>query len=312
MNADQIWRFNVAVTDEDWFSTLRSQQSTDEINFWQPSPTNVADPPGTPWLFKLHSPKNYIVGGAFFIHYARLPIGVAWDTFGPRNGTASFEDMLARVARYRKLAPAELKDEIGCVVLAQPFFLDEDNWVPVPADWAKNIVRGKHYELNSEAGSRLWQQVASRMSAQAIVASPLVAASAQPALGKPLLVTPRLGQASFRLEVLEAYERRCAVTGERTLPVLEAAHIKPFSIVKAHSVDNGLSLRSDIHRLYDQGYVTVTPDHVFRVSGRIEEDYNNGRIYYDLDGRQIRIPKNPRARPDPEALNWHYSTLFKR
>ena len=74
----------------------------------------------------------------------------------------------------------------------------------------------------------------------------------------------RLGQSSFRLEVLAAYELRCAVTGERTLPVLEAAHIKPFSLVKAHSVDNGLSLRSDIHRLYDQGYVSVTPDLVFR------------------------------------------------
>jgi len=312
MDAKQIWRFNVAVTDEDWFDTLRDQHSSDEINFWQPSPTNVADPPGTPWLFKLHAPKNVIVGGAFFIHYARLPIGIAWNTFGVRNGTESFETMLARVARYRKLTPSEIKDEIGCVVLADPFFFDETDWVQVPEDWAPNIVRGKHYDLVSEVGSRLWHQISSRMSAQEVVASPLVAAAAQPALGKPLLVVPRLGQSSFRLEVLAAYELRCAVTGERTLPVLEAAHIKPFSLVKAHSVDNGLSLRSDIHRLYDQGYVSVTPDLVFRVSRRLEDEYHNGRIYYDLEGKPIAVPKRAEARPNLEALDWHYSTLFKR
>ncbi|OCN02834.1 hypothetical protein A7X67_02970 [Clostridium sp. W14A] len=39
----------------------------------------------------------------------------------------------------------------------------------------------------------------------------------------------RLGQGTFRVIVTEAYQRRCAFTGERTLPVLEAAHIKPYS-----------------------------------------------------------------------------------
>jgi putative restriction endonuclease len=40
-------------------------------------------------------------------------------------------------------------------------------------------------------------------------------------------VQPRLGQGAFRLLVTDAYQRRCAVTGERTLPVLDAAHIRP-------------------------------------------------------------------------------------
>ena len=54
--------------------------------------------------------------------------------------------------------------------------------------------------------------------------------------GKPQIVLPRLGQGSFRIVVTDAYERRCALTGERTLPVLDAAHIKPYSVLHRHEV----------------------------------------------------------------------------
>jgi hypothetical protein len=76
-------------------------------------------------------------------------------------------------------------------------------------------------------------------------------------------VRQRLGQGAFRVLVTDAYERRCAVTGEKALPVLQAAHIRPVTKEGTHQLDNGLLLRSDIHALFDQGYVTVTPDHRF-------------------------------------------------
>jgi predicted restriction endonuclease len=60
--------------------------------------------------------------------------------------------------------------------------------------------------------------------------------------------------------VTDAYGRSCAVTREHSLPVLEAAHIRPCAQAGAHDVRNGLLLRSDLHRLFDIGYVTVTPD----------------------------------------------------
>ena len=43
--------------------------------------------------------------------------------------------------------------------------------------------------------------------------------------GDPVLVRPRLGQGTFRVLVTDNYRRRCAVTGEKALPVLDAAHI---------------------------------------------------------------------------------------
>ena len=83
--------------------------------------------------------------------------------------------------------------------------------------------------------------------------------------------------------VTDAYERRCAITGERTLPALEAAHIKPYGSGGPHQPENGLLLRSDLHRLFDQGYITVgADDRKVNVSSRIREEFENGRDYYQL------------------------------
>ena len=71
---------------------------------------------------------------------------------------------------------------------------------------------------------------------------------------------PRLGQGAFRVLVTDAYRRRCTISNERTLPVLEAAHIRPYADNGPHQLSNGLLLRSDLHRLFDLGYFTVDPD----------------------------------------------------
>jgi putative restriction endonuclease len=112
--------------------------------------------------------------------------------------------------------------------------------------------------------------------------------------------------------VTAAYGRSCAVTGEHSLPALEAAHIKPYGEGGEHEVTNGLLLRSDIHRLFDAGYVGVTPDYKFIVSDRLRSDYSNGRSYYPLNGQAIVCPRTPNEWPDRLALEWHLETAFKR
>lgn len=129
--------------------------------------------------------------------------------------------------------------------------------------------------------------------------------------GAARLIRPRLGQASFRLAVRDAYDGRCAVTGERSLPVVEACHIRPFAEGGPHVVPNGLPLRRDIHRLFDLGYVTVRPELNFAVSGALRDAYANGRVYYQLDGVEIRVPDDPGMRPDPQLLDWHGSARFR-
>lgn len=87
-------RFFVGVTDYDWFRFLAGRPDIDEVNFWQPSGSVGfrAIQPGEPFLFKLHSPRNYIVGGGFFAHWSPLPVSLAWEAFGEKNGAASLTE----------------------------------------------------------------------------------------------------------------------------------------------------------------------------------------------------------------------------
>ena len=122
--------------------------------------------------------------------------------------------------------------------------------------------------------------------------------------GAAIPVRPRLGQRSFRVAVLDSYGRRCAITNEKTLPVLEAAHIREYHDLPVHSINNGIHLRADIHKLFDSGYVTVTPEYQFEVSRRIKEEFENGRDYYALHASRIRLPQDIAHRPAVESLIW--------
>jgi putative restriction endonuclease len=301
----------IAVTDNAWFRFLRSQPHLDEVNFWQPGASGTFRrlQPGEPFLFKLHAPENYVVGGGFFAHYSRLPATLAWEAFGEKNGARTFEEMRARIAKYRR-GPIDAREDpsIGCIILTQPFFFDEIDWASIPGDFSLNIVQGKTYDTLKEPGRSLWLRVQSLLQ----MAQPAEVDEPQPVMyGEPLLVVPRLGQGSFRVLITDTYERRCAATGERALPTLEAAHIRPVAAGGLHRIDNGLLLRSDVHRLFDRGYVTVTPDYRVRVSHRLRDDFDNGEPYYPLDRQQIWLPRDSEARPRREFLEWHSDTLFR-
>jgi putative restriction endonuclease len=125
-----------------------------------------------------------------------------------------------------------------------------------------------------------------------------------------MFVLPRLGQGLFSLAVRDAYRGACTVTGEHSGPVLEAAHIMPYGRSGKHRVDNGLLLRSDLHRLYDRGYVTVTPDYEFVVGQRLRDDFNNGRSYYEMRSKII-LPEREISQPNRDYLEWHRQQIFK-
>ena len=300
----------VGVTDQDWFDFL-SARPPDEVNFWAPSGRNVfrALQPGELFLFKLHSPNNFIVGGGVFSHASNLPLSLAWDAFGPKNGVASLEEMRQRIGRYRSDENSHdprTDPVIGCRILTTPFFWPRDLWMPVPESWAPNIVVGRGYSTNEEDGTRLWKAVTDRT---ALAPDENEGRDAE-RYGRPILVKPRLGQGAFRVVVTDAYERRCAVTGERTLPILDAAHIRSYKSGGEHEGSNGLLLRTDVHKLFDLGYVTIDPDHRFVVSRRLKEDFDNGKHYYDLQGTVIRSPRMGGATPAADSLLWHRDNRF--
>jgi putative restriction endonuclease len=300
----------VGVTDRKWFDLLRSQPGIDEVNFWQPSGGRNfrAIRPGELFLFKLHRPDDFIVGGGIFAHFSLLPISLAWEAFQVGNGALDLFEMRTRVEKYRRVPPSAHDDyTIGCILLEQPFFLPREQWIPIPQDWRPNIVQGKTYDLTVEPGRTIWTKLQTRQEST----TGSVVRETEAAFGEPVLVQPRLGQGAFRILITDGYERRCAFTGERTLPALDAAHIRPFSDIKQHRLDNGLLLRKDLHALFDRGYVTVTPKLHIEVSKRIKEEFENGREYYRLHGQEMRPPAARHMHPSSNSLAWHNENIFK-
>ena len=300
----------VAVTDPGWFERLSREPGPRDANFWRPSARRINLAVGTPFFFKLKAPHNAIAGFGFFAGFSILPDWLAWDTFGDANGVDDLDALRARLRRIQDGAriEADAGGRIGCCLIAEARFFPRDAWVLPPSTWSPRTQTGATYDLSVGEGRRVWQEclAVATLDPQQFVAP----VSAGPRYGAPSMHKPRLGQGIFRVQVLDAYDFGCAVTGEHSLPVLEAAHIKPYAKGGEHDVANGLSLRTDIHRLFDKGYVTVDEQSRFVVSGRLKTDFKNGRSYYSLAGRPLMLPTKAARRPSSDALAWHRETVF--
>lgn len=307
----------VGLTDPDWYAFLRRQPRVDEVNFWQPHGSRAFRvlKRGELFFFKLRAPQRAIAGFGFFERYESMSAWTAWDCFGPMNGAPDFGMMVDRICRLRgerdeRAMAGEF--EIGCIMLSAPFFFEPDQWVKPPRDWARTgIQTGKSYDLATGEGLRIREECLHRASRAATWNVDRPAADEPARYGAPYLVAPRLGQGLFSLRVRDAYEGACAITGEHSMPALEAAHIKPYARGGKHEVANGLFLRRDVHRLYDRGYVTVTPDYEFHVGERLRDEFKNGRSYYGLKGTKIALPRRAEDRPDRDLLAWHATQYFK-
>ncbi len=314
----------IAITDYEWYRFLAAHPDVAELNFWKPSARQgFRAEPFSPFLFKLKSPRNAICGFAYFAQFTRLPDWLAWDTFEFGNGCASLAELRARIGGIRKgfgYDPRTGSDEIGCIQLIYPTFFPEEAWIPQPSDWLGPTQTHKGYDLAVGEGRRVWEACLAQAAALGVAVAGEFAATRPegatgiadgPRYGDPRLARQRLGQGTFRIAVLDAYGRACAVTGEHSLPALEAAHIRAYEHDGPHDTRNGLLLRADLHRLFDTGYVTVTPDLHLEVSERLRSEYKNGHSYYPHHGKLVNAPNAAKHRPDPAFLAWHNEHVFR-
>ena len=226
----------------------------------------------------------------FFSRYTTLPMSLAWDAFGYKNGAGSIEEMRERIMEYKRPRheTPEEDQQIGCIMLQQPFFLKEEDWIPA-SDWPRSIVVGKTYDTETFEGQTLWHDVEARTAQPTPVLDESVEIAAR-RFGKPQMILPRLGQGAFRIIVADSYQRRCALSSSHIMHILDSAHIRPYAEGGTHSPTNGLLLRQDVHTLFDRGYITVTPEYKIEVSKRIREEFNNGAEYYAMQGNPIHLP----------------------
>ncbi len=302
----------IAVTDYGWYDFLLPR-NLPEVNFWTPSDRHAFKaPPFSPLFFKLKAPHNAVCGFGYFARWASLPDWLAWDCFGEGNGCGSLAEMRGRVGAIRhriRYAGAGRLNNVGCIVVIEPTFFEPGEWVPQPEDWHPRIVSSKSYDLTLGEGRRVWEACRER-AAHAGGGFANEQAPQERRYGTPYLMAPRLGQGAFRVAVTDAYGRACAVTGEHSLPALDAAHIRSYAHEGPHEVQNGILMRADLHRLFDQGYLTVTPEYRMEVSARLREDYSNGRSYYPLSGSMVQVPDATIERPAAEHLRWHNENVY--
>lgn len=329
-------RVVVGVTDSRWAAYLRDDSSLTEANFWQPSPHGFkALDDGQPFLFKTKAPGKHrgidipsssLIGGGFFQEYFELRVSEAWQIWGRGNGVSSEAQLLSRVQEYRdgrRLEP-DPDPHIGCIALRNLFFAAVGEELPQPPNWSPNNVTIEGYDVTSPIGKadapyvlQAFQLMQGNARFDRSWDSDLNDADILwdgPKFGEPLLTLPRLGQAAFRHAVDEAYSYRCAVTGSRTYPSLEAAHIRDYTTEGGvHAVSNALLLRSDVHALYDRGYLGVDADLQLHVSPELRANGWNGVEFYEREaaGFRIAVPEDPHRRPNREALAWHYETKFR-
>jgi putative restriction endonuclease len=311
----------VANTDPAWYHFLAQHELTAEVNFWRPRGSHAqfrAISPGELFFLRLRRPFSKIVGFGVFTHHSVLPLTMAWEAFGTGNGCETFSEFVQLIAKYRD-EPADrraaLTWEIGCTILTDIHYYPESEWLDFP--FRPGLVQGKSLDTSSEEGACIWDHMQAYFgnlhltsASTSLSQDPFSLVKETRALYTTESVKERLGQGAFRVMVLDAYHRRCSVTGERTLPVVEAAHIQQYVSPLSNHVQNGIALREDVHTLFDKGYVAVDEDYRFIVSPKLREAFENGREYYRFHGKPIQLPEPSALSPSKDAIRWHLEHVF--
>jgi putative restriction endonuclease len=267
-------------------------------------------------LFRLGAPTRAIAGFGYFASQPLMSVDMAWEVFGEKNGDPDKDSFVERIASFRRRFGLTHQNGrlLKCLILRDAVFLPKEDWIPwdTREGWSDNNVSVKGYDLADGAGEVLFEFLQLHGGRRPPDLEPYFDPSDEDSrILREQMGVVRQGQGTFRVRVLDAYGGRCSVTGEHAVPVLDAAHITPYLGVRSNHVQNGLVLRADLHRLYDDGYVTVTPDYLFMVSQRLNDEFENGKIYYEMAGRRVLVPGRPELRPSRAALEWHVERVFR-
>lgn len=117
----------------------------------------------------------------------------------------------------------------------------------------------------------------------------------------------RPGQAQFRKRLMAAYDARCAITGCNVDIALEAAHIFPYNGPSTDIVSNGLLLRRDIHKLFDEHVLTVSASTMtVKLAPQL-----SATQYGELHGQRIYLPVRRTERPAEAQLRLHEKEFYE-
>lgn len=307
-------RAYVGVTDHHWYKFLAERKDLSEVNFWRPRDKRRFGviSPGEFFFFKTHAPDSLIVGGGLLVDWELLPLSAAWEFYGPGNGAGSLDELRALIGGREGLRRNE-DPEIGCILLRDVTFFPPGTSMALPLGmWSSGIQQGKYFDITETPFASFFDILTARVVSATVeldLSDPSWKHSGP--MFREQVQKVRMGQGAFQARVLNAYKRRCAITGTKIWPALQAAHILPVTKGGEHRIDNGLLLRSDVHAMFDHGYLAVDPSYRLVVSPRLRDEFGNGEQFYAKDREVISLPDRKPDRPLREFLEWHLDTVFK-
>ncbi|SMC95081.1 HNH endonuclease [Pedobacter nyackensis] len=288
--------FAISPTDNNWFYYLKKNNFNSTVNFWTPTPWNIKGlNKGDKFFFMLKAPIRLIGGFGEFVEYKNLTAEQAWIEFGFRNGRDSKQNFIDSIQKYidsnsKKFGKKTINANtytIGCIILQNCQFWENEEFKQLDKDkikFSSQIVKLKYFDdaLNMLDPSSLIERF-------------------HPLKGQRenlfTQVNGRIGQERFKSAVLKAYNHRCCISGDPTPELLEASHIQSYLNINSNHIQNGILLRIDLHRLFDNGLLYIDEEYTIHISSVLKNDY-----YYSFCGKKINLPTNSKDYPSVEAL----------
>lgn len=280
--------FGIGVTDIAWFEFLREENITECINFWAPTQWNVRKFNERDYFFfMLKSPIRKLGGYGRFVEYKNISINDAWNEFGRANGVSSYNRFKEKLNEYN-----DGVNNIGAIILTECIYFQEENYIDIDdydIDFKKSIVKFKYFQEDSIVEALL-KASPSSVKGEFI----LNEGSAEYESSK---VKIREGQSEFRNKLLKAYDGKCCITGDCSRELLEAVHIQEYININSNHIQNGLLMRCDFHKLFDNGLLYIDESYIIHISNLVKSDY-----YQRYDGVKINLPRDEEAIPSLQAL----------
>ena len=298
--------FAIAPTDLNWFQQLRTEGvHGNVINFWTPTPWNISRlKKGDKLYFMLKSPIRKIGGFGKFVEYKNMKAHEAWKKYGRDNGVENLGQLISRTDLYKSKHtknPLISNPEIGCILLKDPEFYDDEDFKSeklLGINFPKQVVKIKYFKTRK-------QEIFKETEVKVDKSFDLI--DGNKAKRKQLTQKERKGQATFRRNILNIYENSCAITEIKQKEVLQAAHIQAYVNEESNHIQNGICLRVDIHKLFDNGLISIDSDFRVVISSMLKSTE-----YEKINGKKIKLPKNKSYYPSATALENHNKLVFRK
>ena len=126
----------------------------------------------------------------------------------------------------------------------------------------------------------------------------------------------RTRPSNFRINVLRAYEYRCAICGfdvklGNSPIALEASHIKWQKAGGPNEAVNGLALCVMHHKLFDRGAFTLSQQWQILVSDEAHGSVGLQEWLKDFHGQTINFPQRRSYYPEMDYVGWHVREVFQ-